>query len=97
MEGRLPKGAVKFITVNGFRLSKFPQYGTYWYYFANKDYGTMNDGINTYEIKYYGGNDEVLKTSQFIIVKEAPVAPAPAATSVPETPATESVSGSTAG
>lgn len=70
MEGRLPKGAVKYITVNGFRLSKFTQYGTYWYYFANKDYGTMNDGINTYEIKYFGENDDVVKTSQFIIVKE---------------------------
>ena len=32
----------------------------------------MNDGINTYEIKYYGENDEVIKTSQFIIVKESP-------------------------
>lgn len=70
MEGRLTKGTVKYITINGFRLSKFTQFGTYWYYFANKDYGTMNDGINTYEIKYYGENDEVVKTSQFIIVKE---------------------------
>ncbi len=67
--------------MNGFRLTKFTQYGTYWYYFANQDYGTMNDGINTYEIKYFGDNDQVLKTSQFIIVKETPKpAPAPIAT-----------------
>ncbi len=91
IEGRLPKGSVKQITVNGFRLTKFTQYGTYWYYFANKDYGTMNDGINTYEIRYYGENDELLKTSQLIIVKEAPAESA-APTSAPEekTPGTVS-------
>ncbi len=87
MEGRLPKGVVKYITINGFRLSKFTQLGTYWYYFANKDYGTMNDGINTYEIKYYGENDDVVKTSQFIIVKEtekpADTAVAPTAAETP--------------
>lgn len=96
MEGRLPKGAVKYIAINGFRLSKFTQFGTYWYYFANKDYGTMNDGINTYEIKYYGENDEVIKTSQFIIVKEAPTAPeTPAATT--GTPAASSTGTATEG
>lgn len=91
MEGRLPKGAVKFITINGFRLSKFSQFGTYWYYFANKDYGTMNDGINTYEIKYYGENDEVVKTSQFIIVKETAK---PAETEAPAAPTTATGTGS---
>jgi hypothetical protein len=92
IEGRLPKGAAKYITINGFKLSKFPQYGTYWYYFANKDYGTMNDGINTYEIKYYDGNDALIKTSQFIIVKEAPET-APAT----DNNASGSASGSSAG
>lgn len=43
----------------------------------------MNDGINTYEIKYFGDNDQVLKTSQFIIVKETPKSV--------ETPAAQSV------
>ncbi len=64
------KGVVKYITVNDFRLSKFPQLGTAWSYFANKDYGTMNDGINLYTIKYYGQNDELLFTNLFTIVKE---------------------------
>jgi hypothetical protein len=45
--------------------------GTYWYYFANKDFGTMNDGINLYTIKYYGPNDELLFTNLFTIVKES--------------------------
>jgi len=44
--------------------------GTSWYYFANQDFGTMNDGINLYTIKYYGVNDELLFTNLFTIVKE---------------------------
>lgn len=64
------KWAVKFITINDFRLTKFPQYSTNWYYFANKDYGTMNDWINLYTIKYYWKDDELLYTSLFTIVKE---------------------------
>ena len=71
IEGQVNKGVVKYITINDFRLSKFPQLGTSWYYFANKDYGTMNDGINLYTIKYYGANDELLSTNLFTIVKEA--------------------------
>lgn len=81
IEGRVNKGIVKYITINDFRLSKFPQLGTSWYYFANKDYGTMNDGINLYTIKYYGTSDELLFTNLFTIVKEKKedaVAPAPA-------------------
>lgn len=70
IEGRVNKGIVKYITINDYRLSKFPQLGTSWYYFANKDYGTMNDGINLYTIKYYGENDELLFTNLFTIVKE---------------------------
>lgn len=70
IEGHVNKGIVKYITINDYRLSKFPQLGTSWYYFANKDYGTMNDGINLYTIKYYGENDELLFTNLFTIVKE---------------------------
>ncbi len=64
------KWAVKYITINGFRLTKYPQYSAYWYYFANKDYGTMNDGINLYNIKYYWKEDNLLFESLFTIVKE---------------------------
>lgn len=84
------KGVVKYITINDFRLSKFPQFGTSWYYFANKDYGTMNDGINLYTIKYYGENDELLFTNLFTIVKEKKEEEAGAITPI-------SVSGSTTG
>jgi len=77
IEGRVNKGVVKYITVNDFRLTKFTPLGTSWYYFANKDYGTMNDGINLYAIKYYGENDELLFTNLFTIVKEKKEAPIP--------------------
>lgn len=55
----------------------------------------MNDGINTYEIKYYGENDEVIKTSQFIIVKETPAPAAPVQPEVAPSSATASGSAST--
>lgn len=80
IEGRVNKGVVKYITINDFRLSKFPALGTSWYYFANKDYGTMNDGINLYNIKYYGENDELLFTNLFTIVKEKKTDSTPAVT-----------------
>lgn len=73
IEWRVNKGTVKYITINDFKLSKFPQFGTYWYYFANKDFGTMNNGINLYTIKYYGENDDILSTGLFTIVKEEKV------------------------
>lgn len=66
------KWAVKFITINDFRLTKFNQFWSDWYYFANKDYWTMNDWINLYTIKYYWTNDELLYTSLFQIIKESP-------------------------
>ena len=74
------KWVVKFITINDFRLTKFPQFSSNWYYFANKDYWTMNDWINLYTIKYYGKDDELLNTSLFTIVKES-TAPATDSTS----------------
>lgn len=69
------KWAVKFITINDFRLTKFSQYSSNWYYFANKDYWTMNDWINLYAIKYYWKDDELLFSSMFTIVKETKEVP----------------------
>lgn len=66
------KWIVKFITINDFRLTSFSLFGSSWHYFANKDYWTMNDGINLYTIKYYWKEDELLNTSLFSIVKESP-------------------------
>jgi hypothetical protein len=71
IEGRAPKQLVKYITINGYRLTKFIPYSSYWYYFANKDQGTLNDGINTYEIFYYGSNDEKI-AENFLSIVRAP-------------------------
>lgn len=92
IEGRVNKGTVKYITINDFRLSKFAPLGTSWYYFANKDYGTMNDGINLYTIRYYGENDELLSTNLYTIVKEKKETDKPQETSTGST-----ASGSTEG
>ncbi|MDP2103377.1 MAG: hypothetical protein Q8K26_00465, partial [Candidatus Gracilibacteria bacterium] len=83
IDGRVNKGAVKYITINGYRLSSFTQFGTTWHYFANKSYGSMNDGINLYTIRYYGENDELIFTNLFTIVKEKKEEPKPT------TPATD--------
>lgn len=86
------KGVVKYITINDFRLSKFAQFTSTWYYFANKDYGTMNDGINLYTIKYYGTNDELLFTNLFTIVKEGKKEVVPPVTPVDTNTTTGSIS-----
>lgn len=70
IQGSVPANLVKYITVNNFRLTKFIPYSTTWYYFANKEYDTMNEGINEYTIQYFDINDSLLSTGKFIIVKE---------------------------
>lgn len=62
--------AVKYITVNDYKLTKFSVWWTSWYYFANKNWGTMKDGINNYEVKFFWENDELLYTQMVIIVRE---------------------------
>lgn len=69
----VPKDTVNYIMVNNFRLKQFKPYGTNWYYYANMTYSTMKDGINLYEIRFYGSNDELLSTQLFTIVKEPKV------------------------
>jgi hypothetical protein len=66
----VPKWAVKFITVNNFRLQKFVPYSTTWYYYANTTYSTMKEGFNLYEIRFYGSDDSLLSTQLFTIIKE---------------------------
>jgi len=85
IDGRVNKGVVKFITINNYRLSSFTQFGTTWHYFANKSYGSMNDGINLYTIRYYGENDELIFTNLFTIVKEKKEEPKPATEPMTET------------
>jgi hypothetical protein len=71
IQGTVNAGAVKYITINNYRLTSFKAWGTTWHYFANKDFGTLkDDSINTYEIKYFWMNGELLLKQQFTIIKE---------------------------
>lgn len=71
VSGVVPKSIVQYILVNNYRLKKFVPYSSTWYYFANMDYDTMKDGINLYEIKFYGANNELLSTQLYTIVRES--------------------------
>ncbi len=66
----VPKNIVQYIMVNNFRLKRFVPYSSSWYYYANSDTDTMKEGINLYEINFYGSNDELIYKRLFTIVKE---------------------------
>lgn len=65
------KNMVKYIVVNDFKLQKFVPNSTTWYYYANTQNDTMKDGINLYNIKFYGADNTLLYTQLFTIVKES--------------------------
>ncbi len=67
----VPKDTVSYITVNDYRLQKYIPNSTTWYYFANMDSNTLQDGINLYTIKFFGANNELLYTQLFTIIKES--------------------------
>lgn len=73
IEWTVPWSTVKKIVINDFELQKFPQYWTYWSYFANSDFGNLKEWLNIYKIQYFGSDDKVLNESIFTIVKEKAV------------------------
>lgn len=72
IEGSVPPWTVDKINVNGFTLTQFPSWGTYWKYHANADYGNLKDGLNIYEVKYLAKDGTVLHQNAFTIIKEVP-------------------------
>ena len=70
VSGVVPKNSVEYITVNNFRLKKYIPNSLNWYYYANTAYGTMKEGFNLYEIKFFGSDDTLLSTQLFTIIKE---------------------------
>ncbi len=73
------------MTINGFKLNSFTSNGGTWYYFANQQFGNLEEGINTYTIRYFDASDvEIYK--QLFIIKKLPattqktVAPTPTPT-----------------
>ena len=57
--------------VNDYRLQKFIAKSSSWYYFANMDTGTMQDGLNLYNIKFYSADGTLLYSQPFTIIKES--------------------------
>lgn len=76
IEGRVPGSVVQKILINGYQLQKFPQYGTYWSYFANQEFGNLKEGLNIYKVDYYDKNGSILHSNAFTIVKSKVEAPA---------------------
>ena len=74
IEGAVPARTVEKIVINDFQLQKFPKYGTYWYYFANEEFGNLKEGLNIYKIQYFGADNKIIFENTFTIVKEAPKA-----------------------
>ncbi len=69
IEGRVTAGAAHHITINDFRLSSFKVGGTSWYYFANQQFGNMQEGVNTYTIRYFDAQDNEIYKQLFVIKK----------------------------
>lgn len=83
IEGTVAAKAAHHITINGFRLNSFAANGTSWYYFANQQFGNLEEGVNTYTIQYFDAQDnEVYK--QLFIIKKLP----PFSSTRPTTPTT---------
>ena len=69
IEGRVSPNVAHHITINDFRLSSFAPNGTSWYYFANQQFGNMQEGVNTYTIRYFDAEDNEIYKQLFVIKK----------------------------
>lgn len=73
IEGRVTANVAHHITINDFRLGSFAVNGTSWYYFANQQFGNMQEGVNTYTIRYFDAEDNEIYKQLFVIKKLSPV------------------------
>jgi len=71
IEWSVPSRTVEKILVNWYQLKQFPKYGTYWKYFANKEYWNLKEWLNIYKVEYYGEWWKLLYSNAFTIIKEA--------------------------
>lgn len=72
IEGKVTAGVVHHITINDFKLNSFAVNGTNWYYFANQDFGNMQEWVNTYTIRYLDKEDTEIYKQLFVIKKLPP-------------------------
>lgn len=69
IEWRVTANVAHHITINDFRLSSFAVNGSTWYYFANQQFGNMQEGVNTYTIRYFDAEDNEIYKQLFVIKK----------------------------
>jgi hypothetical protein len=69
IEWRVTANVAHHITINDFRLGSFAVNGTSWYYFANQQFGNMQEGVNTYTIRYFDATDNEIYKQLFVIKK----------------------------
>lgn len=70
VEGTVPAWTVSSIVVNDFKLTKFPQFWTYWSYFANEEYGNLKDWVNLYKIQYLDAQWNLIHENTLTIIKQ---------------------------
>lgn len=70
--GVVPKGKVRAVEVNGFRLKKYISYSTSWTYTATAEgqYPNLKPDLNLYKVVYYGQNDEILGSTLYSVFLE---------------------------
>jgi len=59
------------VTINDSKLASFN--GSSWYYFANQEFGNMQEGTNTYTIRYLNSNGNEIYKQLFVIKKNPTV------------------------
>lgn len=69
IEGRVTANVAHHITINDFKLNSFSVNGTSWYYFANQQFGNMQEWVNTYTIRYFDAEDNEIYKQLFVIKK----------------------------
>ncbi|MFA6080288.1 MAG: hypothetical protein WC753_02275 [Candidatus Gracilibacteria bacterium] len=69
IEGSVSADTAYSVTINDFKLASFTPNGTSWYYFANQEFGNMQEGTNTYTIRYFDANGKEIYKQLFVIKK----------------------------
>ncbi len=67
LEGSVSANNVASVTINDFKLASFN--GSSWYYFANQEFGNMQEGTNTYTIRYFDASGAEVYKQLFVIKK----------------------------
>jgi hypothetical protein len=95
LEGTVAPKTARYITINGYKLNSFAANGSSWYYFANQQFGTLDEGVNLYNIQYFDASDNEIYKQLFIIKKLPPFSSTKPITTTQSTTTTGTTTGST--